>query len=143
MNNVFLTRAYSSVDGTLGQVRIGADPKLFCYSIELPWRDNMPTESCIPTGVYTCEVVKSPRFKRELYEVKNVPGRSNILIHVGNIAGDIHRGRGTDSQGCILLGMRRSTIRAQDAVLDSRLAVQKFMDTLQNKEFMLHIINQG
>ena len=56
-----------------------------CHTIELPWKDNERSTSCIPEGRYQLVSRYSPRFKWHLL-VKNVPGRSVILIHPANDA---------------------------------------------------------
>ena len=56
------------------------------------------------------------------YEVLDVPDRSLILFHAGNTI--------SDSRGCILLGERVGALGEKRAVLNSREAVKKFMDTL-------------
>jgi hypothetical protein len=48
-----------------------------------------------PDGTYSIEYEKSPKFSRNLWELKNVPNRSEIKIHVGN--------RSAHSKGCILV----------------------------------------
>lgn len=50
----------------------------------------------IPRGRYTVEVTWSPRFKRMLPILKNVPGREGIRIHRGT--------KPEHSRGCILVG---------------------------------------
>ncbi len=56
-----------------------------CHTIELPWKDNQRSTSCIPEGRYELQKRYSPRFKWHLH-VKDVPGRSVILIHPANDA---------------------------------------------------------
>lgn len=56
-----------------------------CHTIELPWKNNQTTISCIPEGTY--EVV--PRFSKKFNNhllIKNVDKRSFILIHPANDA---------------------------------------------------------
>ena len=49
----------------------------------------------IPDGTYTVSVTFSPRFKRMLPLIGNVPGRSGIRIHRGT--------KSEHSKGCILV----------------------------------------
>lgn len=78
---------------TIGRVSI--DGEFFCYSLELPWKDNKQWESCIPIGEYKCEPYSSAKYYN-VVQIKDVPHRELILIHVGNYL--------RDTLGCILLG---------------------------------------
>ena len=49
----------------------------------------------IPPGTYPVEVTWSPKFKKFLPEIKDVPERSGIRIHMGS--------KPKHSKGCILL----------------------------------------
>lgn len=95
--NVHLTRHAYTRWGTLGRLRIGGES---IPTLEPPWRDNRRLLSCIPEGTYRMEPKPSPRFKRVLWELEGVPGRSEILIHAGNTI--------ADTAGCILVGTRDS-----------------------------------
>ena len=75
------------------------------------------------------------------YEVKNVPGRSSILIHSGNTAGDVDKGQKSNVQGCILLGFSRNTQSGQATIQESRAAVAAFMDKMGGRPFTLTIIS--
>ena len=66
------------------------------YVLELPWVNNKRKISCIPEGIYKCEKRYTQRFGNH-FKVKNVEGRSYILIHIGN--------KSRDTLGCILPGM--------------------------------------
>lgn len=57
-------------------------------------------ETAIPTGTYAMRVSMSPKFKRELVEIVNVPAFSGIRIHRGNTA--------QDSAGCVIVGENTS-----------------------------------
>jgi hypothetical protein len=64
---------------------------LVCYSIELPWLENMHNVSCIPEGRY----VMQKRFTEKRGEhlvVTDVPERSGILVHPANYALEQLRG---------------------------------------------------
>lgn len=56
-----------------------------CYTIELPWRDNLPRRSCIPEGRYQLQRRYSPRYRDHLL-VTGVPNRLLILVHPANNA---------------------------------------------------------
>jgi hypothetical protein len=79
-----------------------------CYTLE-------NAAKAIPCGMYTVQNSKSPKFKRELpliYNSTTVKASRGIRIHRGNTA--------KDSQGCILVGMGRSTEKS--SVTESALA---------------------
>ncbi len=90
-----------------------------CLTLELPWRENKRNSSCIPIGIYQCDLVKNDKFK-EVYQISNVENRSGILIHPGNTI--------SDSQGCILLGKEFGEINGKPAVLKSVLAFQRLKE---------------
>lgn len=77
-----LLRTYHE-QGTNGVIRI--KEKVICYSIELPWRLNIPSESCIPEGIYLLKKRFSKKFKNH-FILEGVPNRSLILIHPANHA---------------------------------------------------------
>ena len=95
------------------------DWKLFCHSIELPDRNNERNYSRIPAGKYRCVWHRSPRFGW-VYLVTDVQGRSHILTHSANWAGDSRKGYRCDLNGCIALGMRHMTLYALALALPVR-----------------------
>lgn len=109
-----------------------------CQTIELPWRDNKPNISCIPAGEYKVNIRVSPKYG-QVYHITEVPGRSYILIHAGNYAGDREKGFKTNVAGCVLLGQRRGLLGGQWAVLNSRVAVRRFMTHMALQPFTLII----
>ena len=138
MKDVFLVRTVTSDQGTEGfltQLESG----FFCRTLELPWRDNKRSISCIPAGEYIVKVRQSPKYGR-IYWVTNVPNRSWILIHSGNVAGDVEKGFRTHVQGCILLGKKHGMLYNQRAVLTSRPTVNSFMRTMDYEPFKLTIV---
>jgi len=52
----------------------------------------------IPDGTYMVSVTNSPRFKKMMPLIDNVPGRSGIRIHTGTIP--------EHSKGCVLVSAR-------------------------------------
>lgn len=137
MNNVTIIRTRRSDHGTEG-ILIFND--FICYTLELPWRANTQNLSCIPTGEYDVTIRMSPRFGR-VYWILRVEGRTYILFHSGNWAGDIKKELSTHTNGCILLGEKRGYLVGQRAVLLSRRAIRKFMNKIQGQDFKLHIIS--
>jgi hypothetical protein len=77
-----LSREYYP-EGTNGNIQ--HEGQLVCPSIELPWRENQRSVSCIPEGRY--EVRKRYTQKRGHHLlIVDVRGRSGILIHPANDA---------------------------------------------------------
>lgn len=129
MKKVYLVRTSESKDGTFGLLFYGNNKPL--VTLELPWRDNKPNVSCIPKGDYKCRWQKSPRFGWT-YEITKVKNRSRVLIHAGNLKNHTH--------GCLLLGTRRFTFKKGEGIGASRIALRKFNNFLDNKDFKLRII---
>lgn len=77
-----LERAYFK-EGTNGALFCSG--KLLCFTIELPWKENRRTVSCIPEGVYEVIPRYSTKFNHHLL-VKDVKNRNLILIHPANDA---------------------------------------------------------
>lgn len=65
------------------------------FTLEPPWLDNQNNVSCIPKGEYRFERYLSPT-KGDCFILHDVPGRTFILIHIGNYL--------KDTEGCILIG---------------------------------------
>ena len=140
MKVVNLLRTKFTDHGTFGLVSFDG---LRMKSLELPWRNNMRKLSCIPTGDYKCQIVNSPRFGR-VYGVLAVSGRSSILIHSANLAGDRIKGFDTQLEGCIAMYERdgfltNSKGRMQKAGLVSRPAVTRLMQWANSEPFTLKI----
>lgn len=80
---LLLQRTYNPL-GTNGLLT--CNDIFIAYTIELPWRNNMPSESCIPEGRYQLEERYSEKHKLHLI-LRGIPGRTLILIHRANDAG--------------------------------------------------------
>lgn len=132
-----LTRSYTGDQGTFGSLRT---PSGFtCYTAELPWRQNAEELSCVAMGIYSCRWRYSET-KGYCFHVDGVVGRRDILIHAGNLAGDVTKGFLTDSRGCILVGTSIGFWKGQEAVLDSRLALTALEADLGYHPFDLVVI---
>ena len=134
----YLTRLRRSDHGTEGILTIPA-LGFSCFTLELPWRDNRSNVSCIPPGTYPVSWRVTRR--RATYHIKNVPGRTYILIHSGNYAGDVTKGLKSHVEGCIELGTRMGWIGRQRAVLLSRNMMRKFHKLMNGRDAELTIID--
>jgi len=153
MTNVILQRLETSDEGTFGTLTLPDGTSFHCA--ELPWRNNASGMSCVPSGSYPVILVFSPHFNRHIYQLQQVPGRSDVEIHPGNFAGDTSMGYSSDVEGCILPGMNVGSIPnktstqqnpvMQKAVIQSGNAVTIFMQKLNNQNFTIEIrpITQG
>jgi len=114
------------------------------FSVERPWADNKPRESCIPEGKYEVKWYDAPSFGRTLAVVggtvslfpDNTHARSAILFHKANTMDDL--------LGCIGLGKSLGYMNAKWAVTSSGIAMQEFLDlkipdgtTLFIKQFLI------
>lgn len=143
MQQVILQRSPSSQQGTRG-ILVSGD--FWCHSLELPWRDNASNISCIPAADYHCLYVTARRSiggRRDLYWLKNTPGRSGILIHAGTFAGARDAGYRSNVLGCILLGYGIGTYKHQQAIFRSRDAVADFIDNMNEEPFTLTVRGEG
>ena len=133
--------------GTFGRLKSDG---FACVTAELPWRDNAPDISCIPTGVYQCTFRWSNAHARHIYHVEGVPFRDAIEIHSGNFAGNTAHGLRSDSKGCILLGRAFAVFpsaalpsgqvfQAQRGVTSSRDVLAEFEKYLSGQSFELEI----
>ena len=118
-----LKRVSTNRDGTYGVLIDDTVP--FAVTLERSWEDNEPFVSCIPAGVYRCERARSPRFG-ETFEVLDVPGRTSILFHKGNVE--------DDTSGCILVAEQFESLGSKTAVLRSAKGFEELMITLKGVE---------
>ncbi|MEZ6854201.1 DUF5675 family protein [Halodesulfovibrio aestuarii] len=135
MRRVTLTRTATGDHGTFGKL---ATAGFACFTCEPPNKDNRPNVSCIPAGEYLCKWHHSPRFGMVCI-VTGVPDRTAILIHSGNVGGDIEKGLRTHTHGCILLGKHRGVIQRQQAVCLSRPTCRKFFNHIDQEDFILEV----
>ena len=119
--NLLLIRDTFTDESTIGELFLNGER--FCDTLELPYRDNQRSVSCIPTGSYKVRM----RYPRESATrdylhllVQEVKDRSYILFHRGNSA--------KDSRGCILVGQGSQ----QDIVQNSALAMDLLMKEIIN-----------
>lgn len=108
-----INRTTVTANSTIGTLSI--NDVSMGYTLENPNKNNQRYISSIPTGNYFAEEYVSSRFGKTL-RLKGVPGRSDILIHPGNIP--------DDTEGCILPGKSKG----QDRVNNSRAALKSLLD---------------
>ena len=140
MKTAYLLRGKSTDEGTFGYM---LSLQGIWNSLELPDRDNQKNISSIPNGEYICVIRHSPRFGIT-FHVTNVEGRTYILLHSANFAGDTQKGYQSHLNGCISLGKSRGAFKNkhgdfQKAILTSRTAVREFMESMENEDFKLII----
>lgn len=101
---------------TIGKLYI--DGQYTCDSLEDRVRDlskekKVYGETAIPYGTYKVSWTYSPKFKKYMPLIEDVPNFQGIRIHSGNTA--------KDSLGCILVGENKQ----KGMVLNSRATVNK------------------
>lgn len=135
--NLTLNRIFRGPDYTIGKLYI--DRHYFCDTLEDPVRtlpascpntsegilcacpEKVYARTAIPAGTYKVTMQFSPRFKRVLPLLHDVPHFLGVLIHSGNDPGD--------TAGCILVGHNK----VKGKVLESR-AVSDKLNALLEKE---------
>lgn len=119
-SDVIIARYFGGKDlATQGVMLIGGKPVL--CTLELPYRQNLREESCIPCGEYRYEMVVSGRHG-VTYEIQGVSNRDGILFHVGNDVGD--------TRGCILVGTR---VSEDGKLVDSREGMHRFVELMAGR----------
>ena len=117
MTPVLTTRRYATGEhGTFSKATLTAksgEDVWHGYVLEDDWKDNAPQESCIPAGRYqaffrTPENTPATVKKMGVYELRNVPERSGILVHGGRTE--------EWTQGCLLIGtmVTHATVRVDE-----------------------------
>lgn len=118
--------------------KLSVDGKHFCYVLQDADRglvSSMPLDeilakkvkgsTAIPEGKYEVVDVMSPRFKRKLPRLVNVPGFAGILIHPGNT----HK----DTEGCLLPGESYQASADEWIVTSSRDAFNRLYAVIQER----------
>lgn len=90
--NLLLQRTEYLPNGTPGQLSVNGE--VFCATLERAKDD--PQHPCIPAGLYKVLLFFSPKFNRIMPHIMDVPGRTAIEIHWGNMT--------ADTDGCVLVG---------------------------------------
>ena len=111
-----ILRKYSP---TATEGRLLVNGGFFCHTLELP------KFRCIPEGEYSIQLTYSPRFRRIMPQIMNVPSRSGIRIHAGNFV--------KDTQGCPLVAYEKGKdINGNPAIFRSRDAFNDLFKVLED-----------
>jgi hypothetical protein len=124
LNRIFKTNTF-----TIGELYI--NEKYVTDTLEdrvRPEGEKVYGKTAIPEGTYEVKLTHSPRFKKILPEILNVPNFSGIRIHTGNSS--------KDTEGCIIVGTWDG--EKEDWVGSSKIAFDELMTLLEeatnNKE---------
>jgi len=133
-NNSFkIIRVSYTDEGTFGVLFQDRIP--FALTLERPWKNNQKGESCIPLDTYLCQRVQSPKFGNT-FEIMDVPFRSNILFHKGNLMDDSH--------GCIIIGeMFHRFPDGKSGVLASKQGFDEFLERTKDLNRFFLTIKQA
>ena len=131
-----LNRIFLGSSATIGELYI--DKKYIADTLEdrvRPEGEKVYGKTAIPEGTYEIKLTYSPRFKKILPEILNVPNFSGIRIHSLNKA--------EESEGCIGVGEWNG--KDTNWISNSRIAFNELMSLLQkaanNKEKITITIN--
>lgn len=98
INPVFKIKIERKISGkSCTQGYFSVNDKIIAYTLELPDLNNQKNISSIPKGIYSA-FVRNEGNKGWRIELRDVPGRENVQIHVGNYTNEI--------KGCILIGTK-------------------------------------
>ncbi|UOF80648.1 hypothetical protein [Caudoviricetes sp.] len=115
---LLLIRETFTNESTIGSLYI--NDKFECFSLEdVVRKEKIKGKTAIPDGVYELIITMSPKFKRELPRLLNVPNYEGVLIHAGNSA--------KDTDGCILVG----TSRKENWISNSQTALLSLLNKLE------------
>ncbi len=109
-------------------VLIDGFPVLSSLSLERGWRNNERNVSCIPSGEYDLKFEYSDKFERKLWEIKDVPNRSECKFHSANYWFQL--------QGCVALGLKSKDINRDNYrdVTNSTFTMNNFHKVLEGYE---------
>ena len=136
MKTILVYRNLYLKQEVLGNLFIFEGTKLLfkCKTVELAWRDNKRNISCAPEGKYPIVLEYSNKFKRKLWELKDVDNRSEIKIHVANFYQQLN--------GCIAVGDMHTRINSDEYpdVRNSRYTLSRMHKAMgSDNEAEIHI----
>lgn len=112
-------RIYKGESYTIGKMYLNGE--YFSDTLEDAIRPvKIPNETAIPAGTYKVEVTYSPKFKRNLPLLVDVPNYTGIRIHEGS--------NKDHTSGCILVGFNT----AKGKLTDSRKTSDQLTEILKS-----------
>jgi len=132
MKKLKLIRLSNSEECTQGVLKDTETGICLMLTFELPWLNNEPCVSCIPSGTYTVTKYSSTKYP-DAYEITNVPNRTHILIHTGNTV--------DHTRGCILPGSTFGVLGNKRAVLASGSAYKKLKSFVKDEDWELEVVD--
>ena len=123
---------------------LSIDGKRFCESVEdedrgLKQTDSLETikakkvkgKTAIPVGTYEIKITYSPRFKKNLPLLLNVPGFDGIRIHSGNTA--------DDTEGCLIYGKNTEVGKVTNSRFWTNQVIEAIALALQKERVFIKI----
>ncbi len=134
--SLIISRYCYSPMGTFGILSIpnekNADKPFRWLTVERPWLNNQTSISCIPEGTYGIGLRQSSVVSRTSrgefkagYEIKDVPDRTFIMMHIANTMNDL--------EGCVGLGLAQGFVKGKWAVTSSKVAFRSFMNNMESQ----------
>ena len=127
MIDIYVVRHAYLKDCTLGTI-LDSNGQPICSSLEKPWEGNQANISCVPPADYP--IFKDIRHRGrdseiEVWELREVPGRSQIQFHIANYPSQL--------LGC--LATVTNLVKIDDKVMgtSSRDAFERFMARIGSK----------
>lgn len=137
-----LCRKYLKDNYTIGILYI--DGKRICESVEDKDRGLSQTDSievikakkvkgktAIPVGTYEIKITYSPRFKKNLPLLIDVPGFDGIRIHPGNTA--------DDTEGCLIFGRNTEKGKVTNSRFWTNQVIEAIAFALQKEKVFINI----
>lgn len=134
-SEILVKRLYLKEDYTIGKMYV--DGNLFCDTLEDRVRDynkdgdlldsgeeKVYGQTAIPYGRYRITVTVSPKFRRELPRLLDVPHFTGILVHSGRHAGH--------TEGCVLVGENK----IKGGLINGNIYVQELTSWIKIQEAM-------
>lgn len=144
---IYRSKKLSTLEATYGSLAFNGI--LVAYTVELPWKDNIPGKSCIPEGKYELhphDSLKHPlvvSFHNPLLNVYAEPvlvpagvhGRTDCLIHSANFVSEL--------EGCLAPGVdyMYNTTHQPVGVKESKICISRLQKLWGNREGLEAVIS--